>query len=61
MVRLILILHGVRFFNNERLADVTIRCGDHEFKVHAVLLSVHSDFFDKAFCGQWKASNTPLL
>ncbi|KAH8165320.1 hypothetical protein CIB48_g2928 [Xylaria polymorpha] len=32
-----------RFFNNERLADVTIRCGDHEFKVHAVLLSEGGD------------------
>ncbi|KAI0450336.1 hypothetical protein F5B21DRAFT_508284 [Xylaria acuta] len=43
-----------RFFNNEHLTDATIRCGNQEFKVHAVVFSVHSDFFYKAFCGQWK-------
>ncbi|KAI0550687.1 BTB/POZ protein [Xylaria curta] len=45
-----------QFFNNERLADATIRCGSQEFKVHAIVLSTHSEFFYKAFCGQWKES-----
>ncbi|KAI0182846.1 BTB/POZ protein [Xylaria flabelliformis] len=45
-----------QFFNNEHLADATIRCGSHEFKVHAIVFSAHSEFFYKAFCGQWKES-----
>ncbi|TRX89369.1 hypothetical protein FHL15_009806 [Xylaria flabelliformis] len=45
-----------QFYNNERLADATIRCGSQEFKVHAIVVSTHSEFFYKAFCGQWKES-----
>ncbi|KAI1754003.1 BTB/POZ protein [Xylaria castorea] len=50
-----------QFFNNERLADATICCGDQEFKVHAILFSVHSNFFYKAFCGQLKSKNSKII
>ncbi|KAI1263793.1 BTB/POZ protein [Xylariaceae sp. FL1019] len=48
---------GLRhFFENDSLADATIRCEDKELKVHAVVCAAHSDYFMKAFCGPWKES-----
>ncbi|KAI8633609.1 BTB/POZ protein [Xylariaceae sp. FL1651] len=45
-----------KYFDNDVFSDATIRCGEQEFKVHALILSAQSEFFAKSFSGPWKES-----
>ncbi|KAI1736307.1 BTB/POZ protein [Xylaria scruposa] len=38
----------------EQLTDAVIHCEGQDFKVHALVLSLQSEFFAKAFNGTWK-------
>ncbi|KAI1264943.1 BTB/POZ protein [Xylariaceae sp. FL1019] len=45
-----------RHFDEEKLTDASIHCDGKDFKVHALILSMHSEYFSKAFNGNWKES-----
>ncbi|KAI0545865.1 BTB/POZ domain-containing protein [Xylaria curta] len=40
----------------EKMTDAIIHCDGQDFKVHALVLSLQSEFFAKAFNGAWKES-----
>jgi len=41
--------HLTRLFNNERLSDATVQCGDKTYFVHKVVLCTRGKWFSKAF------------
>ncbi|KAI0160508.1 BTB/POZ protein [Xylariaceae sp. FL1272] len=43
-------------FDDEKLTDATIHCDGKDFKVHTLILSMHSEYFAKAFNGNWNES-----
>ncbi|RYP39208.1 hypothetical protein DL767_002316 [Monosporascus sp. MG133] len=46
------------YFNADTFSDATVRCSGKEFKVHKLVLSAQSEFFSKAFTGDWKESDS---
>jgi hypothetical protein len=41
---------------SSQYSDATIRCEGREFKVHKIVVCTQSEFFSKAFNGDWKRS-----
>ncbi|KAI1326540.1 BTB/POZ protein [Xylariaceae sp. FL0255] len=46
-----------KFFNNGTFSDAAVHCQGQIFKVHSLVLSMHSEFFARAFNGPWKESS----
>lgn len=40
-------------FLSDKFADMTIRCGEREFKVHRAIVCSQSSFFDRAMSGNF--------
>jgi len=45
------------YFNTDTFVDAVVVCGDHEFKVHRIVLSAHSNYFATELNGKWKESD----
>ncbi|RYP48289.1 hypothetical protein DL768_005799 [Monosporascus sp. mg162] len=46
------------YFNADTFSDATVLCNGKEFKAHKLILSAQSEFFSKAFAGDWKESDS---
>ncbi|PQE33412.1 BTB POZ domain protein [Rutstroemia sp. NJR-2017a WRK4] len=49
-------LIGVNYLNSPSLSDGIIECENKEFKIHKLVLCAQSNYFSKAFQGDWKES-----
>lgn len=49
----------VRTASDGHLADFTICCGGEEFKVHKIILSLHSGYFERLFKSEFKVRYNP--
>ncbi|KAH7110417.1 BTB/POZ protein [Dactylonectria estremocensis] len=45
------------YYNTEILSDAVISCEGQEFKVHRLILSIHSQYFAKELNGPWKEAS----
>lgn len=52
----LLTLH-IRLLHNQEGTDFTITCGEREWRVHRLVLSMHSDVFSHACNGAFKVLN----
>jgi len=46
-----------RLFDDERLSDITIKCGSLEIKAHKVVLARASEYFGKLLLGNFQVRN----
>ncbi|KAJ2896216.1 hypothetical protein MKZ38_005745 [Zalerion maritima] len=49
------------FSASTTIPDATVRCGEHEFRVHKVVLAAHSPVFRSMLTGDWKEAKEELV
>ncbi|PVH90219.1 hypothetical protein DM02DRAFT_548234, partial [Periconia macrospinosa] len=49
------------YLGSSSLSDGAIKCEDQEFKIHKLVLSAQSNYFSKAFDGEWKESANGII
>lgn len=50
-----------RVFNNKRLSDAIVKCGDREWPVHKSVVCNRSTWFDKALNSGMQVSHGPVV
>ncbi|KAG6358049.1 hypothetical protein INS49_013933 [Diaporthe citri] len=53
--------NDLELFESGVLADVEVKCGDHTWKLHKVILCTRSTFFKSALMGAFKESETGIV